>query len=373
MTFPPADAPNHSANSSANASVNLPLPPSGHPWSNPLTPNPISTQNLINPPEQRSVKSLWFSTLIRLSDSVIPAMWKRVTLCALVGLLVSWGYGRGLTWLGQPGIDNVVPSLVLGLLLVFRTNTAYDRFWEGRKAWGTIVNASRNLVRQILVTVQTQSEAEQLQQNQVIRLVGCFAIAMKQHLRDEPLLKFEFDGILTEPQLSVLTQVNHPALEIAVWIDDYLQQQQRAGHLNVFQLNGLMGLISQLVDALGACERIIKTPVPLAYSIHLKQLLLLYCLSLPFTLVDRLGWLTGLVAALVSFTMLGIEAIALDIENPFGRDRNDLPLEYICATIRRNLEDLITLGAACGRWDPNEPQVRLMAELRRPEDLNSLE
>lgn len=309
----------------------------------------MTSQDLKVPPERHSVKSLWFSTLIRLPDSVIPHIWKRVALCGFVGFIVAWGYNQGASWLAQPGVNNIVPSLVLGLLLVFRTNTAYDRFWEGRKSWGRIVNASRNLIRQILVAVQTQSPQEQDQQCQIIRLVAGFAIATKQHLRVEPLLQFEFDGILSDHQLQVLMGVNHPALEIAVWIDDYLQQQRKQGNLDPFQINSLMGLLSELVDALGACERILKTPVPLAYSIHLKQLLLLYCLTLPFTTVATLGWLTGVVTALVSFTMLGIEAIALDIENPFGRDRHDLPLEAICATIRRNMEDLIELGPACGR------------------------
>lgn len=314
-------------------------------------PTPQRPDNLNVPPERRSVKSLWFSTLVRLPDSVIPNIWKRVGLCGFVGLMVSWGYGQGATWLAQPGVTNVVPSLVLGLLLVFRTNTAYDRFWEGRKSWGRIVNASRNLVRQILVAVQTQSEQERDQQRQVMRLVPGFAIATKQQLRGEPLLRFEFEGVLTAHQLDVLSGVNHPPLEIAVWIDDYLQQQRQQGNLDPFQINSLMALMSELVDALGACERILKTPVPLAYSIHLKQLLLIYCLSLPFTLVSTLGWLTGIAAALVSFTMLGIEAIALEIENPFGRDRHDLPLEAICATILRNMEELIALGPACGRRD----------------------
>lgn len=312
---------------------------------------PSSLPSLDIPPERQSVKSRWFRTLVRWPDSVISEIWRRVALCGGVGWLVSWGYSQGWGQLAQPGVANVVPSLVLGLLLVFRTNTAYDRFWEGRKSWGRIVNASRNLIRQLLVAVQPQTAQEQQHQHQAIRLVASFAIATKQHLRSEPLLPGELEGLLTPHQFELLTRVNHPPLQLAVWLDDYLQQQRRRGNLDAVQVTGLMALISELIDALGACERILKTPVPLAYSIHLKQLLLIYCLALPFTLVAELGWLTGLAAALVSFTMLGIEAIALEIENPFGRDRHDLPLEYICATIRRNMEDLIQLGPACGRWE----------------------
>jgi ion channel-forming bestrophin family protein len=92
---------------------------------------------------------------------------------------------------------------------------------------------------------------------------------------------------------------------------------------------------------LGSCERILRTPMPLAYAIHLKQLLFLYCLLLPFQVVDELRWCTAPAIALVSFTLFGIEAIGVEIENPFGTDPNDLPLDKICDTVECNIDDLI--------------------------------
>ena len=92
----------------------------------------------------------------------------------------------------------------------------------------------------------------------------------------------------------------------------------------------------------------LKTPIPLAYSIHLKQLLLLYCLALPFQMVGALGWATPFVVALISFAVFGIEEIGIEIENPFGHDPNDLPLDAICHTMQQNLEDLISLSPQCG-------------------------
>jgi len=99
-----------------------------------------------------------------------------------------------------------------------------------------------------------------------------------------------------------------------------------------------------MIEALSGCERILRTPMPLAYAIHLKQLLLLYSLALPFQMVKDLGWGTAPVVALISFTLFGIEEIGIEIENPFGHDANDLPLDNICATIQRNIEDLISLS-----------------------------
>ncbi|BAZ69138.1 hypothetical protein NIES4106_39090 [Fischerella sp. NIES-4106] len=103
-------------------------------------------------------------------------------------------------------------------------------------------------------------------------------------------------------------------------------------------------MLPQLVDNLDACERILKTPIPLAYVIHLKQLLLLYCVLLPFQIVESFGWLTGLIVASISFTLFGIEAIGLEIENPFGYDINYLQLDAICNTIKPNIGDLISLS-----------------------------
>jgi len=103
-------------------------------------------------------------------------------------------------------------------------------------------------------------------------------------------------------------------------------------------------LVNIIIDVLGGCERILRTPIPLAYAIHLKHLLLLYCLLLPFEMVKDFGWGLGLVIGIISFTLFGVEAIGLEIENPFGRDPNDLPLDTICQTIKRNINDLISLS-----------------------------
>ena len=99
-----------------------------------------------------------------------------------------------------------------------------------------------------------------------------------------------------------------------------------------------------MLDVVGICERILTTPIPLAYSIHLKQLLLIYCLSLPFQMVGQLEWMTAPIVALISFTLLGIEEIGIQIEDPFGHDANDLPLDRICNNMMRNIEDLIVVS-----------------------------
>jgi putative membrane protein len=142
--------------------------------------------------------------------------------------------------------------------------------------------------------------------------------------------------------------VDRAPLEIAFWVGEYLQHQYNRNCVNVYQLTTLQKLVDDLVDILGGCERILKTPMPLAYAIKLKQLLLIYCLLLPFELVGGLGWWTGPILAFLSLILLGIEEIGAEIEEPFGHDPNDLPLDVICATILRNVEDLIK-SAPCSR------------------------
>lgn len=241
-----------------------------------------------------------------------------------------------------PILASLIPNIVLGLMLVFRTNTAYERFWEGRRLWGNLNNAIRNLARQIWVAVLEKDVSDRQTKRSALRLLVAFAVATKQHLRQEPI-NSELEAVLSSSRFFKLKEMLNPPLEVAFWIGDYLQQQYQRGCLTSYQLHGMQELLNEMVNAMGGCERILKTPMPLAYAIHLKQLLLLYCLTLPFQFVSELSWWTGAIVALISFTLFGIEEIGIEIENPFGRDPNDLPLDTICQTMLRNIEDLMTL------------------------------
>jgi len=284
----------------------------------------------------------WLRLALRLRGSVIPAILPEVLFCVAFGVLISAAdiYIVNLHW---PVLGSLIPSIVLGLLLVFRTNTAYERFWEGRRQWGNIINASRNLTRLMWTAIDEQTAADRQGKIKAVNLVGAFAIATKQHLRHETFV--ELQPFLAPHEYQELQSVQNVPLRIALWIESYLHQQHRCGQLSLYQLTYMDELLVLLVDALGSCERILKTPIPLAYAIHLKQLLLLYCLLLPFQLVDDLGWLTGPMVGLIAFTLFGVEEIGIEIENPFGRDLNDLPLDAICITMQQNIHDLISTPA----------------------------
>jgi putative membrane protein len=140
----------------------------------------------------------------------------------------------------NPIFGTVIPSIVLGLLLVFRTNTAYERFWEGRKLWGGLVNNTRNLARQIWVDIAEVEPEDRAKKISALRLLVAFAVATKLHLRSEPV-NTELEGLMSSSQYFKLKTMNNPPLEVAFWIGDYLQQQSNRQTLNAYQLPTLQG------------------------------------------------------------------------------------------------------------------------------------
>lgn len=299
----------------------------------------------------RTKKLHWFKTALQVKGSVIPAIYQRVLVCGLFGVFISI-----LSYFKLPifhiNMETVIPSIVLGLLLVFRTNTAYERFWEGRKYWGSLVNDVRNLSRQIWVAIVELEPQDRKNKIAALRLLVAFAVATKLHLRGEPINN-DLEKLIPTAWFLKLKDMNNPPLEVAFWIADYLQQEYERDCLNAYQLTAMQNVVNRMVDTLGGCERILKTPMPLAYALHLKQLLLIYCLLLPFQLVANVNWWTGVIVALISFTFFGIEQIGVEIENPFGHDANDLPLDAICNTMLRNIEDLITLSPSMNFYAHN--------------------
>ncbi|MGL5064078.1 MAG: bestrophin family protein, partial [Microcoleus sp.] len=232
-------------------------------------------------------KRPWFRVALQFRGSIVVFILPRVMLCAAFGLVISILYSLGVP-VSLPILSSIVPSIVLGLLLVFRTNTAYDRFWEGRRCWGTLIIAVRNLARQIWVSISDREPEDLEKKKSALRLLVAFAIAMKLHLRQEPIGS-EIEPFVTSESYENLKKMNNPPLEIAFWIGDYLSIQHEQNNLDVYRLTAMNQLVNNMIEALSGCERILRTPMPLAYAIHLKQLLLLYCFALPFQMVKELS------------------------------------------------------------------------------------
>ena len=282
--------------------------------------------------------------ILRLKGSVIRGILPWMLLCGGYALLISvanhFGYLSGLKEITALPKIVITLNIVLSLLLAFRTNTAHQRFWEGRKLWGGMVNTVRNLTRSILIFVEEHDRQNRHQKEDAVKLVTAFPVAMKLHLRREPV-NSELKPFMSKWQYRRLQYASHPCLEIAFWIGDYLQHQYEHRRLNVIQLTALQEQLNDMVNILGGCERIFKTPVPLAYTISLKILFFVYFLVLPLGLVQSLNWWTVSVTVFISFMVFSINEIGSEIEEPFGRDPNDLPLDFICNSIARNVKDLL--------------------------------
>lgn len=292
-------------------------------------------------------KSTWLDLAIDLRSSVIRAIWRRVLATMIFAFLITIAYHKGFA-VNQPTLAGLIPGVVLGLLLVFRTNTAYERFWEGCKIWYNLLSASRILCRNIWVIVPVNNTEDLRSKISNIRLVGLLIIAIKLHLRnqiiDEDTAKQIINQeIITQEQYWQLKQANNLPARIVNWLAEYFGQlfDERADKRNIICNRSFIELnrsLDQITMLIGDCQRILDTPLPRPYSIHLKHLLLLYCFALPFQFVQPLDWFTIPIVGIISFALLGIEDIGVEIENPFGYDLNDLPLDRFCQELQAEIE-----------------------------------
>lgn len=237
-----------------------------------------------------------------------------------------------------PTVHSMV-GVALGLLLVFRTNASYDRFWEGRKMWGGMVNETRNLAR---LGHSLLAEAPALYHELLLWTIA-FVYASMHHLRGQKSLGPMADRLPREAVEWVLAQGNAPVGASLEMTRRIVLARQR-GLISDIQQDMLDRNVQLLIDYLGACERIHKTPLPFAYVVHLRRALLIYCFSLPTGLVNDFGWWAVPANLFVSYTFFGIEEIGVQIEDPFGTDDNDLPLERICAGIDATLSGFVALS-----------------------------
>lgn len=232
-----------------------------------------------------------------------------------------------------PSTAHALVGLALGLLLVFRTNASYDRFWEGRRQWGAIINATRNLARGSVALMRDTPEL-----GERLRLwTAGFAYACMHRLRDQHSFGDMAASFAAEEVASSVESRNVP-LAAAIHMSSAIADARRRKALTEHEQMLMDIQVANLIDAAGACDRIHRTPLPFAYVVHLRRCLAIYCLTLPFATLDGFGWGQVAVSLLVSFILLGIEEIGVEIEDPFGCDENDLPLEAFCQTVVEDLD-----------------------------------
>ena len=296
--------------------------------------------------DQSTSKPNWLTTTFQIDGSIFLTVLPRIVFFCGLAVVIALFHNLDLPiYLEEFGnlTTNVIYNLILGLLIVFRTNTSYERFWEGRKAWGAMIVSVRNLARELQIGIAAPKKTDIAEKTAAIQLLSAFAVSAKLHLREEPVDE-ELKAILTPEQVSQIEKFQHRPSAIAFWIRNYLNRQSQQGNISDSQVIAASGMLGTLIDGVSSCERIISTPIPLAYRIFLKRLILIYCLGLPFKLVPELDWWSVPIVAVVSFLLLGIEEVGRELENPFGHDANDLPLDEICKGIADSVENIMLLG-----------------------------
>jgi putative membrane protein len=226
-------------------------------------------------------------------------------------------------------------GFAISMLLVFRTNTAYDRWWEGRKLWGSLVNNSRNFAAKLCAVLPVDDTSNRSYFRQIIPR---FALELKSHLQKEET-RLELDE-RPHPEIPNFNRNGHVPAQIAASIIQRLQLLYKNGLLSGEQLLFLNAEASSLLEICGACERIRNTPIPYSYSAFIKKFIFIYILTLPIGLVFSLGYIVVPVVVLVFYVLGSLEVIAEEIEEPFGKDANDLPMQQLAETIKRNVEEL---------------------------------
>ena len=222
-------------------------------------------------------------------------------------------------------------GFVISLLLVFRTNTAYDRWWEGRKLWGSLVNTSRNFSMKLSVILSEENDRAFFR-----KMIPTYASILNKHLKDEETGKQLFDDVDLE-----IDHHKHRPNQVAKKIFQKINDLYVSKKITGDQLIILNSELKAFTDICGACERIKNTPIPYSYSAFLKKFIFYYVMTLPFGYAISLGYYVIPVVVFIFYVLASLELIAEEIEDPFGTDENDLPTKKIAENIQKHVEELI--------------------------------
>jgi putative membrane protein len=222
-------------------------------------------------------------------------------------------------------------GFVISLLLVFRTNTAYDRWWEGRKMWGALVNNSRNLAIKLSIILHDEKDRKYFR-----KMIPGYASILHKHLNDEDTSKQLFENVDLE-----IDHHKHKPNQVAKMLFQKINDLYESKKITGDQLIILNEEIKSFTDICGVCERIKNTPIPYSYSAFLKKFIFFYVMTLPFGYAFSLGYYVVPVVVFIFYVLASLELIAEEIEDPFGSDANDLPTHKIAENIKKHVEELI--------------------------------
>ncbi len=274
--------------------------------------------------------------------TVLERIWPQVVVVMALSALVVWGHGH---------VPGMVPSLTgapfalfgiaLSIFLSFRNNAGYDRWWEARKAWGTLLAASRDLDRQTLI-LSRRGEAASAARRRLCHLAIVFADELVRHLR-EGVPERARPRLLSPDEREQLAAARNRPERVLRMMGETQADLRAAGTLGEAETLALDTTMRDFTHAMAACERLRSTPVPFGYTLLLHRTAYLFCLVMPFGFADVMGYATPLAAGLVAYTFFGLDTLSEELEEPFGTSPNDLPIEALAKgieiTLRSALDD----------------------------------
>jgi len=289
----------------------------------------------------------WLHTLFRVTRAdVLRKLWWILLVIAIYSFFIAYlelEYWK-LSELDKSVLKNIpimhsLLGFAISLVLVFRTNTAYDRWWEGRKLWGALMNNSRNLALKLSVVLK---EDEKEERTLFKTLIPGYALALHQHLQKERtrIMLFDEDAQTRKVIQSIDTE-KHVPNQVAGLIYENVKKLYRDGKISGEVLLFLNNELQSFTDICGACERIKNTPIPSSYGVFIKRFILIYLFTLPWGYVFQLGYWVIPVVVVIAYVMTSLELIAEEIEDPFGNDENDLPTYKMSENIRKSVEEIL--------------------------------
>jgi putative membrane protein len=290
----------------------------------------------------------WFTFIFKIHKT--ETLQRLLPLLLGVGVYAgSWAYIENIFFADNKTVDlfnniGIVYSILgftLSLFLVFRTNTAYDRWWEGRRLWGDLTNAIKNICIHLHSSLPIENEKRRAYYSALMQL---FSISLKQHLQDKRLHTnhfeiFEENNPILEDKNEILKINNQPQF-IAKLIFLALKADVRHGLFSIHELELFRSELNKFMEVAGGCERIKNTPIPFTYSVFIKKFIFIYVMLFPIVYSTQLFFIIIPVTMFILYVLASIELIAEEIENPFNGDESDLPLDAIVKNIGKSTREI---------------------------------
>jgi putative membrane protein len=293
-------------------------------------------------------KMSWFRLLFSLRGTTLPRIRGRLLAVFLVAVLATVLHVRGISY-DLTTIPFTLISLALGVFLGFRNNTAYERYWEARRLWGKLVNDARIFARLVLTQLSldvrseprlSAGELRALQRELVYRMVA-FVHALRFHLRSEPHLVDTLAELVPPAEVTRLAGQHNVPNMLLLRMGERIAEARKLGVVRHRDVHLFEQQLTSLSDVQGGCERIRNTPMPYSYTVLIHSIVAAYCFALPFGLVATTKLVTPVVVVVIAYAFLGLDAVGDEIEEPFGRDYNDLPLTTLSRMVEVNLRQML--------------------------------